>query len=82
MLIYHDEDEWETVTSESRCGWHQAHPGVPYPSCTCSFSVGQKRRDPAEVRRIKAERLRQHEDSILEQAEHIKAARSSAPRGD
>ncbi len=75
MLIYHDDDEWEPDVSHHTCGYHERHPGNPWAGCTCSSSYGMKRRDPAEVAKIKAERCRTKEDEILAEAERIKRRR-------
>jgi len=62
MLVHHDSDEWEGVSSHHTCSFHKRNPGTPYAGCTCSGSYGLKRRDPAEVAKIKADKRRQHED--------------------
>ena len=54
-----DEDEWEPV----------------FETTPTSCSMGRRRRDPAEVARIKAERERKREDEILAQADAIRARR-------
>lgn len=75
MLIHHDPDEYEGVSSSHTCSFHQRNPGKPYAGCTCSVSWGLKRRDSAEVAKIKTEKRRQHENEILSEAEAIKARR-------
>jgi hypothetical protein len=76
MLIHHDPDEWETVTTSHMCPFHERHPGEAFAGCTCSASVSQHRRDPADVAKIKARKRREHEDRILAEAEAIRARRA------
>ena len=79
MLYHHDPDEWETVTASHMCPYHQEHgSSAIYAGCTCHFSSGLRRRDPAEVAKIKAQKLREHEDRILAEAEAIRARRAIA----
>lgn len=75
MLIRYDTDEYETVSERRVCAFHKEHPSEPYAGCTCMSGIGSRRRDPAEVARIKAERRRQHEEQILAEAALIKARR-------
>lgn len=78
MHIHFDEDEWEAVSEHRPCscggypGGDRCVPGM----CNASSSYTMRRRDPAEVKRIKAERERKREDEILAQAEAIKARRA------
>lgn len=76
MLILHDPDEWEAVSSQHTCVFHQMFPGEAFAGCTCSVGYGQRRRDPAEVSKIKAEKQRQHEEKILAEADAIRARRN------
>jgi hypothetical protein len=75
MLIQHDIDEWEGVSEHRTCPFHKEHPGQPYAGCTCMSGFGLRRRDPAEVARIKAERRRKHEEDVLAEAAQIMALR-------
>ena len=72
--IFHDPDEWETVT-ESRPCWCV---GVRPCNGTCNGMVGvsERRREPEEVVRIKADRLRKEEDEILARADAIRERRA------
>lgn len=64
-----DEDEWETVSTYIDGGRNvSGHP-------IGSASFGWRRRDPTEVKRIKAERIRQQEDEILARADRIRQSR-------
>ena len=78
MLIFHDEDQYETVHTHSTCAYHMAHPGKMFAGCTCSFGISSRPRDPDEVMRIKVERIRRQEDEILAQADAIRWRRSQA----
>jgi len=69
--IYHDADEWETVTESRPCSCKGKCDG----RCNGMFSMGLRRRPLADVMRIKAERRRKEEDEILARAEIIKAQR-------
>jgi hypothetical protein len=76
MYILYDEDEYETIITPRLCttcqGDRRKCHGV---GCNGSFGVGSKRRDPAEVKIIKAKRQIEHEDKILAEAELIKIRR-------
>lgn len=63
MIYHYDEDEWETVVSMA----------------SGNVVMSQRRRDPAEIVRIKAERTRKEEDEILRRAEAIMARRRATP---
>jgi hypothetical protein len=78
MLIHHDPDEWENVHGGTVCAYHQSNPGKPYAGCCCSAYFGQRRRDPAEVAKIRAEKQREHEDAVLAEAEMIRLRRAQA----
>jgi hypothetical protein len=75
--IMYDPDEWESVTRSTPCLACQEIHGRRQCTgrCTGSFSIGMQRRDPAEVRRIKADRQKRQEDEILRRAEALKARR-------
>lgn len=77
MLIYHDPDEWETVTTFTPCAFHEKNPGVPFAGCCCQGSVGQRMRDPEEAKALKAKRVRDEEDRILVAADAIRARRAA-----
>ena len=69
--ILHDPDEWETVIESHSFGLDPF--GNPLGSC----GISQRRRSPEEVRLIKAEKQRRHDDAILAEAEAIRARRLS-----
>ena len=76
MLIHHDPDEYKTVVTNHVCPYHQRNPfDRAYAGCTCSGSYSQVRRDPEEVREIKARKRKEHEDRILAEAAIIRARR-------
>lgn len=82
MLIIQDPDEYEPVYERRTCYFHKLHPSEAFAGCTCSFSMTSRRRDPAEIAVIRAERKRKEEDHILAQAEIIKAARLEGSKRD
>lgn len=45
--------------------------------CNGSFGIGSRPRGPDEIRAIKAERQRKHEDAVLAEANAIRARRST-----
>lgn len=75
MKIIHDEDEWETVVTQRTCTSCNGDLKKCDGGCNGYCGMSSKRRDPAEVRKIKAERQRAHEDTVLAEAEQIKARR-------
>lgn len=78
MFIHHDPDEWESVveTRPCSCGGYPGSETCRLPgACNGSSSYSMKRRDPAEVAKIKADKRRKEEDEILLQAEAIKRQR-------
>jgi hypothetical protein len=77
MRIFLDPDEWETVTDSRPCTNCGGDLGQCNGACNGSFGVGQRRRAPEEVARIKAERRRAHEDKILAEADAIRARRAA-----
>ena len=77
MLIYHDPDAWETVTTSTTCAFHEKNPGVPFAGCCCSFSSGQRPRPPEEAAARRAKRVREEEDRILAAADAIRARRAA-----
>jgi hypothetical protein len=76
MRIDWDDDEYETVTTSRPCTVCNGDMSKCNGGCNGSFSLGTRRREPAEVAKIKAERQRKHEDAILAEAEQIKARRA------
>jgi hypothetical protein len=76
MYIFHDDDEWETVSSYRACTACNGDMSRCDGRCNGMSSWGLKRRNPSEVKRIKAERQRKHEDDILAEAELIRARRA------
>ena len=77
--ILYDEDEWETIVQHRPCGVCQDDMRRCNGMCNGSSSIGQRRRAPGDVARIKAERLRKEEDEILRRADAIRAARAINP---
>lgn len=75
MLVHHDDDEWEAVSSHRTCGFHKLQPGMPYAGCTCSSSYGQRRRTPGEIAKIKADKRKAREDAVLAEADLIRTHR-------
>jgi hypothetical protein len=77
MHMIYDEDEFETIVTTRPCtscgGDLGKCRGV---GCNGSSGVGSRRRAPDEVKAIKAERQRKHEDAILAEADAIMARRS------
>lgn len=74
--FYYDPDEWETV-SESypcSCGGIQNCDGM----CDGVTLLSQRRRTPEQIAAIKAEKLRQYEETILREADAIRALRAIA----
>lgn len=76
MKLLHDEDEYETVVTSRQCTSCAGDPKRCDGGCNGSFGVSQRRRDPAEIRKIKAERQRKREDGILAEADAIRLRRS------
>ena len=77
MHMHWDQDEWELVTESRPCTACGGDMKKCNGMCNGMFSAGHRRRDPADVARIKADRLRKEEDAILARAEAIKAARAT-----
>lgn len=77
MRQIHDEDEWEIVVESRPCTRCNGDRSKCDGGCNGSFGVGQRRRPPEAVAKIKAERQRQREDAILAEAETIRARRAS-----
>lgn len=73
-----DMDEWESVHESRPCTACNGDRSKCYGQCNGMASWRMQRRDPAEVKRIKAERERKREDEILAQADRIRAARGIA----
>jgi hypothetical protein len=78
--ILHDPDEYESVSHYEVCAFHKLHPGEQFAGCCCSAGWSQCRRSDEQIAAIKAERRRKEEDSILAQAELIKAQRLTSPK--
>lgn len=70
-----DEDEWEAVHEHRPCTSCGGDMRKCRGGCNGMSSFGWKRRDPAEVARIKAARLREEEDAILVRAAAIQSQR-------
>lgn len=71
-----DDDEWEVFVTRTPCTGCEGDPLRCRPGrCNGSFGMGQRRREPAEVARIRAERRQAHEDAILAEAEQIRRRR-------
>jgi hypothetical protein len=68
VFFVHDPDEWETVSESKITGYMFGH---PIGSC----SMGLRRRDPADVAKIKEAKRLAHEDAILAEADAIRARR-------
>ena len=47
-MIQYDPDDWVTESTHRTCPYHVRHPGASYPGCTCSASIGQRRKRPDE----------------------------------
>jgi hypothetical protein len=75
MYIHHDEDEWEAVVEHRPCTSCNGDMRRCNGMCNGAGGYSLKRRAPAEVKRIKAERRRKREDEILLEAEFIIARR-------
>lgn len=75
MIIHHDDDAYKTVVNSTTCQYHRQYPGKAYAGCTCSSSIGSVRRAPEEIALIKRQRKLAQEDSILAQADAIRAGR-------
>ena len=76
--MLHDPDEWETISSYTpcSCGGLANCNGC----CNGSAGVGTRRRAPEDIARIKAEKRRQHEESVLAEAAQIMARRAEEAR--
>ncbi len=75
MRIIHDPDEFEPKAVSRPCTVCNGDMTKCNGGCNGSASFTLVRRDPAEVKRIKAEKERMREDDILAQAEIIKSRR-------
>lgn len=73
-----DADEYETVYTSRPCttcnGDLRKCTGV---GCNGYFGIGSRRREPAEIARLQAERRAKHEDAVLAEADAIRARRAS-----
>ena len=70
-----DPDEFEPYIKRHTCSFHELNPCEPFPGCTCTTIISQKRRRREEVEKIKADRRRKEEDELLARAELILAMR-------
>jgi len=85
MYVNYDPDEYESVMTSKPviCHFHEINPLEPHPNiamrhgaCGCRpAQFVRRKRAPEDYAKIKADRLRKHEDEILRQAEAIKASR-------
>jgi hypothetical protein len=57
------------------CKLHFHYDPLDWETVSTPNSIGQRRRDPAEATRLKAERERAREDAVLAEAEAIKRRR-------
>lgn len=73
--IIWDEDEWETVCESRPCSSCGGDLRKCNGHCNGMGSMGQRRRAPEDVARIKAEKRRVHEAAILAEADAIRARR-------
>jgi hypothetical protein len=75
MKIIHDEDEFETVITSRPCTVCNGDRTKCDGGCNGMAGFSQRRRSPAEVKKIKADRQRKRDDEILAQAAVIRARR-------
>jgi hypothetical protein len=75
MRHHHDPDEFESVHESTPCTRCRGDLSKCDGGCNGSSSFSLRRRDPADVARIKAERRRKEEDEILARADAIRATR-------
>lgn len=75
MRIFHDEDEWETRIEHRPCTSCDGNLRKCNGACNGMSGYSLVRRDPGEVKKIKAENIRAREDAILAQAAVIRARR-------
>lgn len=78
MNIQWDEDEWELVVHHRSCTNCGGDLRKCRGGCNGSFGCGWKRREVAEIAKIKADRQRKEEDEILAHADVIRARRTTA----
>lgn len=77
-LQYFDPDLYETVSgfSPCHCGGSPGSASCRSPGgCTASGWISQRARSPEDYARIKAEKRRVHEESVLAEADAIRARR-------
>lgn len=79
MKIEYDEDEYETIMTSRPCTVCHGDTRKCNGGCNGMSSWSHRRRDPAEVRQIKADRERNREDTILAEAAAIRARRNLPP---
>jgi hypothetical protein len=76
MRIEFDPDQFETVVESRACTRCKGDRSKCDGGCNGMVGVGQRRRAPEEVARIKAERQRVYEEKILAEADAIRARRA------
>jgi len=64
MLIQHDPDATIPVASMHTCDYHKAHPGVPWPGCTCGGSLGLRQATPEERKERRRARLLKRREEL------------------
>lgn len=79
MHQFYDPDEWEVVTESHPCTACGGDLSKCNGMCNGSAYVGQRRRAPEDVARIKAEKQRADEDAILAEADAIRRRRAAQP---
>lgn len=75
--ILHDPDEWESVWTHTPCASCGGDMSKCNGLCSGSSGFGTRRRDPADVARIKAEKRAAHEEAVLAEADAIRARRAA-----
>ena len=76
MRIVYDPDEWTSEVNSRPCTMCGGDLKKCNGGCNGWTSIGQRRRPPEEIAKIKAERRRKEEDEILARAELIKFERN------
>ena len=49
MLVQHNPDDFEAVSSHHTCEFHKQHPRETYAGCTCSGYIAQRKKDTKPV---------------------------------
>ena len=78
MLGFLDPDAYETVSEYRPCTACDGDMRKCTGACNGMMSIGHRMRSPDEVARIKADRLRMEEDSVLLRAAEIQMQRTAA----